>query len=100
MGGERAGTVLLALDTRPTGPRLVSAAMAGIRAAGAAVVGSEDTLRTTPQLHWQVLATNAGGPCEEKDYYDKLNRACSSLLLGESRLTALPASPWDAGHVR
>ena len=56
MGGERAGTVLVALDTRPTGPRLVSAAMAGIRAAGAAVVGSEDTLRTTPQLHWQVLA--------------------------------------------
>ena len=51
MGGERAGTVLLALDTRPTGPRLVSAAMAGIRAAGAAVVYAEveDLSHTYPE---------------------------------------------------
>ena len=52
--GRGKGRVFVARDTRPSGQRLLSFVIEGIQATGATVVGSSDTLRTTPQLHWQV----------------------------------------------
>ncbi|QDZ26060.1 phosphoacetylglucosamine mutase [Chloropicon primus] len=77
------GVVLLARDTRPTGEALIAAAIAGVKAAGCEALGSTDTLRTTPQLHWQVLMKNCGKPSEESDYFDKLREGCSRLLSGQ-----------------
>ena len=51
--GRGKGRVFVARDTRPSGQRLLSFVIEGIQATGATVVGSRDTLRTTPQLHWQ-----------------------------------------------
>ena len=70
-------TVLIAHDTRPSGPELAEAAAAGARCVGCAphILG----LLTTPQLHWAVMRTNQGlGPTEE-DYYQVLSSAFLKL---------------------
>ena len=89
--------MLVARDTRPTGEALVSSALEGIVASGSRAIGDAATVRTTPQLHWQVLMRNSGQPCEESDYFTKLREGCSRLLdrmgeqLGRRRMSITPA---------
>lgn len=78
--GDEAGVVFIARDTRPTGEGLIAAAIKGIEAIGSAIVGSAGTLRTTPQLHWQVLMRNTDERCDEADYFARLRTGCLSLL--------------------
>jgi phosphoacetylglucosamine mutase len=71
------GTVLIAHDTRPSGPELAEAAAAGVRC-----VGGEPQflgLLTTPQLHWTVMRTNQNLPAGEDDYYSVLSSAFLQL---------------------
>ncbi len=77
---EGEAAVLVARDTRPTGEALLRAAIRGVEATGARAVGRPSTLRTTPQLHWQVYMRNRGEACEESDYFARLRDACSRLL--------------------
>ena len=71
--------VLVARDTRPTGPALLAAVMRGVVAAGGVPSGDADTVRTTPQLHWQVMARNGGAPHALDDYYAALTEGCAGL---------------------
>lgn len=74
---EGGGTILIAHDTRPSGPELVAAAAAGAECLGveAKLLG----LLTTPQLHWMVMRTNQGTPATEADYYSTLSSAFLKL---------------------
>ena len=77
-GGASSGaTVLIAYDTRPSGPELAAAAAAGARCIGAEpqILG----LLTTPQLHWVVMRTNQKLPAGEEDYYTVLSSAFLKL---------------------
>ncbi|KAL4553161.1 hypothetical protein Ndes2526B_g03039 [Nannochloris sp. 'desiccata'] len=74
---DATGTVLIAHDTRPSGPELAEAAAAGVRCVGAEpkFLG----LLTTPQLHWAVMRTNQNLPAGEDDYYSVLSSAFLEL---------------------
>jgi phosphoacetylglucosamine mutase len=76
--GGAGAAVLIAHDTRPTGPELAAAA-----AAGAACLGVEARvlgLLTTPQLHWAVMRTNQGRPAGEDAYGATLASAFAALV--------------------
>ncbi|GAQ90768.1 phosphoacetylglucosamine mutase [Klebsormidium nitens] len=73
------GTVLLARDTRPSGPALAHAATQGIAAVGATV--EDRGVLTTPQLHWMVRATNRAEAATEQDYFRTLAAGFRELLL-------------------
>ena len=78
------GTVLIAHDTRPSGPGLAAAAAAGVRC-----LGLEPEMRgllTTPQLHWMVMRRNRGEPAGEADYYAALAGAYAQLVAGTQPL--------------
>ncbi len=70
-------TVLIAHDTRPSGPELAEAAAAGVRCLGGTprLLG----LLTTPQLHWAVMRTNQGLPSDETAYCEVLSTAFLKL---------------------
>lgn len=70
--------VLIAHDTRPSGPRLAAAAAAGVSCVGGhpEILG----LLTTPQLHWIVMRTNQGQPAGEVDYYTTLSAAFEKIM--------------------
>ena len=70
--------VFLARDTRPTGPELAKAALAGAKAAGATV--DDLGLNTTPQGHFAVYASYRGAPNTEEAYYKRLAQGYASLL--------------------
>lgn len=76
-------TVLIAYDTRPSGPHLAAAAAAGVKAMG----GSPELLGllTTPQLHWAVMRTNQNLPCNDKDYVREFSAAFAGLSAGSTR---------------
>jgi phosphoacetylglucosamine mutase len=77
VAADATGTVLIAHDTRPSGPELAEAAAAGVRCVGAEpqFLG----LLTTPQLHWAVMRTNQKLPSGEADYYSVLSSAFVEL---------------------
>ncbi|KAL2614162.1 hypothetical protein R1flu_025854 [Riccia fluitans] len=82
--GSSSGKVLLARDTRRSGPSLLEAARKGIEAVQG-VIAEDKGILTTPQLHWMVRATNKGSVGSESDYFDTLSRAFRLLLdLGPS----------------
>lgn len=71
-------SIIIAYDTRPSGPRLAAAA-----ADGAACLGVPTLilgLRTTPQLHWTVMQINRGLPSSEDDYYKSLALSFSKVI--------------------
>ena len=72
--------VILAYDTRPSSVALAEAAKRGAEAMGAQVV--DLGLRTTPQLHWAIRATNLGreDANEEKAYFRELTAAYGVLV--------------------
>jgi phosphoacetylglucosamine mutase len=76
-GGDSAPLVLIAHDTRPSGPELAAAAAAGVSCIGgeARMLG----LLTTPQLHWTVMRTNQGLPASESSYCSELSAAFLKL---------------------
>ena len=76
-GGGDAPSILIAYDTRPSGPELAAAAAAGARCIGAEahIIGE----LTTPQLHWTVMRTNQKEPATEADYYAVLSSAFLKL---------------------
>lgn len=77
--------VLLARDTRASGPRLVAAAAAGAAALGCSPVDLGEL--TTPQLHWAVSRHAAGLPFSREAYGEELCGAFAELVEG-----AAPAS--------
>ena len=85
------GTVLIAHDTRPSGPGLAEAAAAGVRALGLQprLLG----LLTTPQLHWTVMRLNQGAPHSEGDYYRELAGAFQQLVGAVEGTAAGPTTP-------
>ncbi|KAF7436768.1 Phosphoacetylglucosamine Mutase [Pleurotus ostreatus] len=76
--------VVYAMDTRPSGPALVSALEDGLRAIGAD--GRNAGVTTTPILHYLVRAINTKGTAEaygddsEDGYYTKLTNAFKKLV--------------------
>ena len=79
-----AGLVMIAHDTRPSGPSLAEAAAAGARCLG--VEAEMCGLLTTPQLHWMVMCRNKGQPWGEADYYAALAGAYKQLVAGTQPL--------------
>jgi phosphoacetylglucosamine mutase len=78
-------TVIYGHDTRPTSPSLVKAIAEGLATMGATAIDAG--LKTTPQLHYLVLAHNTkgtedeyGDPTEE-GYYKKLSGAFLRLIV-------------------
>ena len=78
------GTILIAHDTRPSGPELAAAAAAGARCLG--LQPQMCGLLTTPQLHWMVMSRNRGEPAGEADYYAALAQAYARLVAGTQPL--------------
>lgn len=78
------GIVLIAHDTRPSGPGLAAAAAAGVRCLG--LEPEMCGLLTTPQLHWMVMRRNRGESAGEADYYAALAGAYAQLVAGTQPL--------------
>ncbi|PSC72140.1 phosphoacetylglucosamine mutase [Micractinium conductrix] len=78
------GIVMIAHDTRPSGPHLAEAAAAGVRCLG--VEPQMCGLLTTPQLHWMVMSRNRGQPWAEADYCAALAGAYQQLVAGTQPL--------------
>lgn len=89
------GVVMIAHDTRPSGPALAEAAAAGARCLG--VEPQMCGLLTTPQLHWMVMSRNRGEPWGEADYYAALAGAYKQLVAGTQPLGQVR---WVGGRVR
>lgn len=70
--------MLIAHDTRSSGPFLSDAAAAGAKALG--LTTELHGLRTTPQLHWSVMQLNKNLPSSEQDYYTTLATAFKQLV--------------------
>jgi phosphoacetylglucosamine mutase len=70
--------MLIAHDTRSSGPSLSDAAAAGAKALG--LTTELHGLRTTPQLHWSVMQLNKNLPSSEQDYYTTLATAFKQLV--------------------
>jgi len=77
-GAAAAPRVMLAYDTRPSSASLAAAARKGIEAVGAEAV--DLGLRTTPQLHYAVRASNLGRDGSEAAYYQELAGAFRALV--------------------
>ncbi|KAF4572960.1 Phosphoacetylglucosamine mutase [Pleurotus pulmonarius] len=81
---SKPASVVYAMDTRPSGPPLVSALEDGLRAIGAE--GRNAGVTTTPILHYLVRAINTKGTAEaygddsEHGYYTKLTNAFKKLV--------------------
>jgi phosphoacetylglucosamine mutase len=86
VAGHAPGTVLIAHDTRPSGPDLAAAAAAGVGCLG--LETQMCGLLTTPQLHWAVMRRNRGEPAGEADYYAALAGAYAQLVQGSQPLGA------------
>lgn len=85
--------VIYAHDTRPTSPALVKAIADGLAVMGTHVIDAG--LKTTPQLHYLVLAHNTAGtenaygePTEE-GYFKKLSSAFLKLVEGKPSTSKL-----------
>lgn len=76
--------MLLACDTRPSGPALVAAAAAGIETLGGTAVPCGQL--TTPQLHWQLRRLNQGLPWALDAYFSTLAAAYQVLVAGTQPL--------------
>lgn len=80
--------IVLARDTRESGPALVTALLDALASVGAEV--DDRGLLTTPQLHYLVRCLNtqntadAYGDPTENGYYIKLGRAYEKLLQGRA----------------
>lgn len=78
--------VIFARDTRPSGPKLVTALVDALQATGAEYVDYK--LLTTPQLHYLTRCTNTEGTPQsygevsEKGYYQKLADAFVRAMKG------------------
>jgi phosphoacetylglucosamine mutase len=81
-------SVIYGHDTRPTSPALVKAIAEGLAVMGSRVIDAG--LKTTPQLHYLVLAHNTQGTPEsygeptEEGYYKKLSTAFLKLVVSGS----------------
>lgn len=78
------GVVMIAHDTRPSGPGLADAAAAGVACLG--VTPEMVGLLTTPQLHWMVRSRNAGRAWDEASYLAELSGAFKRLVAGAQPL--------------
>ena len=81
---DKQGKVLLACDTRPSGPALLAAAVAGVESLGGTAVQCGQL--TTPQLHWQLRRFNQGLPWALQDYFHTLAAAFQQLVAGTAPL--------------
>ncbi len=78
-------SVVFAHDTRPSSPALTRALVDGLAAFGTHLIDAG--LKTTPQLHYLVLAHNTAGSAEpygeptEEGYYKKLAAAYKKLVV-------------------
>ncbi|CAI5974411.1 unnamed protein product [Closterium sp. NIES-65] len=88
VGDATRGRVVLARDTRESGPRLLDAALQGV-ALVPGVTPASCALLTTPQLHWLVWAANRQPPASpllpsEDLYFSTLASAFKALLPASS----------------
>ncbi|KAF4626515.1 hypothetical protein G7Y89_g11642 [Cudoniella acicularis] len=85
--------VIYARDTRPSGPKLVTALTDALTAAGAEF--TDYKLLTTPQLHYLTRCTNTEGTPQsygdvsEKGYYEKLGKAFARAMKGKKTAGAV-----------
>ncbi|KAJ3411135.1 Phosphoacetylglucosamine Mutase [Chytridiales sp. JEL 0842] len=85
--------VVVARDTRPSGPALVQALVDGVQALGGTV--EDFGLFTTPQLHYVTKCLNtmgtpdAYGEPTEEGYYAKLSAAFKKIVTGKKKLSPL-----------
>jgi len=79
--------VVFARDTRPSGPKLVTALVDALEASGTEY--TDYKLMTTPQLHYITRCTNTEGTPQsygdvsEKGYYEKLSEAFKRVMKGK-----------------
>ncbi|RDL42306.1 putative phosphoacetylglucosamine mutase [Venustampulla echinocandica] len=79
--------VIFARDTRPSGPKLVTALVHALEATGTEY--TDYKLLTTPQLHYLTRCTNTEGTPQsygevsEKGYYEKLAQAFARAMKGK-----------------
>jgi phosphoacetylglucosamine mutase len=79
--------VIFARDTRPSGPKLVTALVDALTATGTEF--TDYKLLTTPQLHYLTRCTNTEGTPQsygevsEKGYYEKLGEAFARAMKGK-----------------
>ncbi|GJP37804.1 hypothetical protein CLOM_g22212 [Closterium sp. NIES-68] len=96
VGEGMSGQVLLARDTRESGPRLLDAALQGV-ALVPGVASVSCALLTTPQLHWLVWAANRQPPTSplpcESDYFTTLASAFTALLSSSPSSSAPAPAP-------
>lgn len=76
---EGSAEILLGRDTRPSGARLLQAAIQGIKSVVGAIAVDMGIL-TTPQLHWMVRARNMGSEASELDYFHQASTSFRSLI--------------------
>lgn len=80
-------SVIVGHDTRPSCPTLIQALIDGLTAFGSYI--NNQGLKTTPQLHYLVKATNtkgtedAYGEPTEEGYYKKLAKAFQDLVVSD-----------------
>ncbi|KAH6663795.1 hypothetical protein B0J14DRAFT_570091 [Halenospora varia] len=85
--------VIYARDTRPSGPKLVTALTDALTSAGAEF--TDYKLLTTPQLHYLTRCTNTEGTPQsygevsEKGYYEKLGKAFARAMKGKKTVGAV-----------
>ncbi|CAI5505541.1 unnamed protein product [Closterium sp. Naga37s-1] len=97
VGDATRGRVVLARDTRESGPRLLDAALQGV-ALVPGVTPTACALLTTPQLHWLVWAANRQPPASpllpsEDLYFSTLVSAFTALLPASSSSPSPSAAP-------
>lgn len=89
---ETSARVVFARDTRPSGPKLVTALVDALTATGTEY--TDYKLLTTPQLHYITRCTNTEGTPQsygevsEKGYYQKLSEAFKRAMKGK-KITGL-----------
>ena len=87
-------SVVYARDTRPSGPELVEALVAGFNPFGGNTKIVDVGVVTTPILHYVVKATNDGtyGEASVEGYYSKMGNAFKELIVSVSRTRRLGGS--------
>jgi phosphoacetylglucosamine mutase len=87
VNGETPARVIFGRDTRPSGPKLVTALVDALEATGTEY--TDYKLLTTPQLHYLTRCTNTEGTPQsygevsEKGYYEKLGEAFVRAMKGK-----------------
>ncbi|KAG0649672.1 N-acetylglucosamine-phosphate mutase [Hyphodiscus hymeniophilus] len=87
INGETPARVIFGRDTRPSGPKLVTALVDALHATGTEY--TDYKLLTTPQLHYLTRCTNTEGTPQsygevsEKGYYEKLGEAFVRAMKGK-----------------